>query len=100
MVGLLTNILDNAIEACEFIECRNIKLNFENVNEMVILILKNTCVNDFKRNYKGNMITTKKGHRGLGLSIVRKIVDKYDGFYSIDVVDGICVTKIVFPLKK
>lgn len=68
--SLLSNVMKNAIEASEGLtEDRNIKLNLGTKGGYFHLIEENT----FDPKY------TKTGHKGLGLEILKGIVDKHDG---------------------
>lgn len=97
IVTLLTNILDNAIEACEISLNKEINLFFLKENEMIIIKLENSCNSKFKKDENGNIVTSKQNHYGLGLKIVKRTANKYNGFFKIDMLDDICITNIVFP---
>lgn len=77
---LVGNILDNAIEATEYIEDKRIELIFTIQNSNRILICKNT-VKDSVLKHNRELISTKSeydGH-GLGHIIIAKIVNDYNG---------------------
>ena len=81
---LLSNLLDNAIEACSHLdkEC-HIILSFAEVNGYYRLIIKNTIVESVLR--KNRKLKTSKNNRtlhGWGLKSVQDIADAHNG--SVD----------------
>lgn len=99
MTTILSNLLDNAIEACEEIdvqENRKIELHIHEYNEFLIISVKNP-VGSFN-NKRNKFITTKKGHLGIGLVNVEDTVKRYDGNFKIEHNNKIFWVKIVFPM--
>ena len=87
IVLILSNLFDNAIEACE--KCagkRMLKFKVLLENDEVILSMKNTYNGVILKNGE-NFLTTKNDYNndthGIGLNNIRKTVDQYNGFYSI-----------------
>lgn len=86
VVTLLSNLLNNAIEACE--KCttkKRIKLKFVNENGKVILSVKNTYCQPVTYE-NGTIISTKQSEyeeHGVGIKNIIKIVEKYGGSYVI-----------------
>lgn len=80
LVGLLCNLLDNAIEENEKIESeakRGIELTMQKENYQILITVKNRVVD-----CEHITFSTRKSHReehGLGLQIIRKIAEKYQG---------------------
>lgn len=79
---LFGNIMDNAIEACEKSEKKEIRLFVEQKSNSLAIVLENTK----SREQEGTIGKTSKkyadGH-GIGLKSVQKIVAKYDGMMDI-----------------
>ena len=86
-VVLLGNLLDNAIEAT--IKCpegrRAIELHLNQVNDMFLLLLKNTStVAPMKRKTKFVTTTKDTSAHGYGIKSVKRIVEKYQGEIDFD----------------
>lgn len=86
MVGILVNLLDNAIEENEKIEAeeqRGIWLDMkENEQGEVWLQIKNKIRPDKKINFK----TEKKGEHGIGRGIIEYLVKQYQGEEKVNIV--------------
>ncbi|SFR78189.1 sensor histidine kinase [Anaeromicropila populeti] len=104
--SLLSNILNNAIEAAEKVSISNSRyINFSVnwINEHQYCI---ECENSIKTkpyiNRRGELVTSKsnKTEHGLGLSIIRKISKKYDGYTEIDFDEQYFLIRVVIPLSK
>lgn len=86
LVTLLTNLLDNAIEACEKLDpenkavSRNIQFKMVLEEGQLILSVRNPVTTPVQ--IKNNMIVTSKKdsiHHGIGLSNVDAVIKKYGG---------------------
>ncbi|MBD5535926.1 MAG: GHKL domain-containing protein [Lachnospiraceae bacterium] len=87
VVTVLSNLLNNAIEACETCEDRKIiKFKFVIEDDMTIIAVKNTFNYDII--YENGEIKSTKtlnvDEHGVGIKNVLKIVEKYDGSYVIE----------------
>ena len=103
IVIILSNLLNNAIEACEKCSGRKmIKLKFIKKDAEVIISVKNTYekeivrVNDEIRTTKDN----REENHGIGIKNVIQTVEKYNGVYSVKFEKGIFEFVIVFFCKK
>ena len=82
---IFSNILDNAIEACEKASGdKYIKLSIFNKSNCIVI----NCINSKSQNIKSqeNLFKTTKienGH-GFGIKIIKEIVTSYDGVVSLD----------------
>lgn len=85
IVVLLSNLLNNAIEACEKLpDKRVIKLKFMIEENEIILSVKNTFDKTIIKDGE-DFLTTKeidREYHGIGIKNVIRIVEKYKGFYS------------------
>lgn len=103
--SIFSNMLDNAIEACnkinnEEIE-RKIKLRGTVVNKFLVIKCENTKVNNI--NFKNNKFITDKKDlflHGIGISSIKNSVEKYDGNVEIDVFENKFIMTIYIPLIK
>jgi|GEM_PF-5342906 len=90
MTIILSNILDNAVEACQHVEPGerfiNIHMEYEKKNMFINVV--NSCDDSLTAKSNNGMITTKQNmngeKHGLGLDNVRSVVKKYDGTVTVD----------------
>ncbi len=86
ITAIFANLWDNAIEASECLDekSRHIDFIMRKVNEFVIINMENACIDSMNiYDSKGIVVSSKKNHMGLGLSIVEETVKKYNGFFYI-----------------
>lgn len=98
---ILSNLLDNAIEACLHVENsdRYIKISNSIVNNFSLLIVENSKENEIKKD--GNKILTSKKDKsihGIGIDNVRSCVKKYDGDMKIDYDESSFKVRIMIPV--
>lgn len=86
---LVTNLLDNALEGCAHMEAsqRSIRMRIRLKGNFLFLSCENSC-NSSLLHYAGReLVTTKtesvKSH-GLGISIMKSIVSKYNGAFRTE----------------
>ena len=87
VVTVLSNLLNNAIEACESCTDKKvIKFKFVKEDDRMIIAVKNTFNN--KVVYKNGEIKSTKtmgiDEHGVGIKNVLKIIEKYGGSYVIE----------------
>lgn len=87
VVTILSNLLNNAIEACETCEDKRvIKLKFVKEDDLIIIAVRNT----FKYSviYENGEIKSTKAknmeEHGIGIKNILKIIEKYGGSYVIE----------------
>lgn len=89
MVILLSNLLDNAIEACE--KCKNkiIKVKIIDEKDQTIIAVNNPVEGEVVVE-NNRFITTKKdkANHGIGLLNIKSIVEKYNGISAIKCENG------------
>lgn len=82
LCALLTNLIDNALEACQYVEKDNrwISVAIRNINNMLVVNIKNSYKRKPQR-IKNRFVSSKKDkiYHGIGLSSVQNVVDKYEG---------------------
>jgi len=99
--SILTNLLSNAIEACQ--NNGVIKINCIEDTRNIILEISNTGESIDKeliKNIHKPFFTTKKSGSGMGLYIVYKIVYLYGGFIVIDSNNEYTQFSIHFPKRR
>lgn len=93
LCSILGNLLDNAIEACEYLkegECREISVKCGMKNTHFIIKVKNTY-NPLILQYENKRYKSRKQdgkNHGLGMNIVSKTVEKYNGELIVSQKDG------------
>ncbi len=97
---LLGNLLENAIDACTEQKSphrRVIIKGSEQANSLVFTI-DNTCDNEIKKNRNGDFLTTKADGHGIGLTSVKKIVERYNGIFSAEKKDDMFYVSFMLNL--
>ncbi|MCH5198436.1 MAG: GHKL domain-containing protein [Oscillospiraceae bacterium] len=102
IITLISNILDNAVEAAKPSIEKRIDLSINHVNNFDVLTCSNSC--DKKPSSSGKTLHTTKsseGFHGFGIKSIKRITDKYNGefdwFYHEDAKEF--VINIVFFYK-
>lgn len=102
LVSLLSNLLSNAIEACEKIDGnRYIKLKLVPEDGQLVLSLRNSY-NGIVRYIDGELVTTKTEHpaiHGLGMKNVRQVIEKYNGYCAIRPGETEFYIAVIIPLE-
>lgn len=85
ITAIFANLWDNAIEASKTLplELRKIDFVLRKVNGFVLINMQNACLGDVQI-HGGKIASSKKGHMGLGLSIIESAVKKYNGIFRIN----------------
>jgi len=102
LASIIGNILDNAVEAQEFVTgTKRIELLFRMKNDNRVIICKNTVADSVLKNNK-ELRSTKKGNgdHGLGHKIVETILKKYDGWVDYFETDDMFGVQVMLPLPK
>jgi len=92
---LLGNLLENAVDACleQKSSKRRIIVKGKGDQHSLVFTIDNTCENELKKNKKGDLLTTKTDGSGIGVNSAKKIVERYQGFFSADKKDDMfCVS--------
>lgn len=85
---LLTNMLDNAYEACSHVEAsrRYVNLNIRLNRNFLFFSCENSCNASWVHYVNGTPVTTKNQNsmsHGFGISIMKEISAKYNGAFQI-----------------
>lgn len=97
---LLSNLLDNAIEASMLIESPKIELSITNNGNYLCVLVRNRIENSVL-NENSNLQTTKKDTdaHGFGIYSISQIVEKYDGIKNIYEKNGYFIVDIWLKRK-
>ncbi len=101
---IFSNIIDNAIEACDKIELKHlskkIRIESKYIEEFCIIVIENTKINKVIQK-NNNFITSKKDKyiHGIGLRNVKSVVRKYFGELIIEDYENKFILKIMIPYK-
>ena len=102
LVILLSNILDNAIEACEKMTGKK-QISVESIlqKQMWIISVKNPVDKEVKIR-KNRIMTTKsnKELHGYGLQNMEKVTQKYDGNLKLSCKEGFFTARAMVVLRK
>lgn len=102
LVTLLSNMLDNSIEACEKIQNNKvIKFKMTNEKNQLFISIQNPVKESLKI-INNRIITTKenKKEHGIGLLNIYSVVEKYDGTYAIKSKDEWFYLSVLIPYRK
>lgn len=83
ITSIFANLWDNAIEACERSVIKHITVSMEQRGGFILINFKNTYDGKVIKSSKG-FKSTKDGHRGVGLTIIRGTVEKYGGLLNME----------------
>lgn len=99
ITALFANLWDNAIEACKNIEEKDRYILFEigKVNGFVLINVKNSFNGKIKKS-NGEIISSKRNHTGVGLSIIKSTVEKYRGLFLSSTSGNMFKIEITLPL--
>ena len=101
MCSLLSNLLDNAIEACEKVAVNPfINLCIQTAKMNLILTIQNSSDGRYNYTEDGQLQSTKESpEHGLGLIRIKEIVETANGIYKISPKQDIFEITILLPLE-
>jgi len=103
LIRIVTNLVKNASQAMENVENRKIEVTVSEENEKVLIIIADNgkgIIDDDKAKIFEPKFTTKSSGMGLGLPMVKNIVEAYNGTISFtSKIDKGTVFKIILPKK-
>lgn len=102
---IFSNIIDNAIEACDKIYepdiSKKITLKSKYIDGLCIILIENTKINEVKKRKKIFLTNKKNSYmHGIGLTNVKKTVEKYFGEVIFNYSKNTFTVKIMIPYKK
>ncbi len=96
---LFGNLLENAIEACQYLDSEDKMIRFAaKLNNSVILVLADNSFDGTLDYKKGHFYSRKRPETtGIGTTSIRAIADKYNGYSEFKTED--CLFKVSVALK-
>ena len=103
--AVISNLLDNAIEACEAVSNPEASITIRIHGSYLYICCKNTTAYDVLKRNRTLTTTKRTGWHGMGLQVVKNIVASYDGMVDFHmenltfVVDVMLRNEVFSPLK-
>ena len=99
IVVILSNLLNNAIEACEKCQDKKIIMMKFIKEDSIIISVKNTCRNEAERghNKMGTSKTENVEEHGYGITNIKEAVKRYGGVYAIQESEKEFYFSIIIP---
>ncbi len=101
ITGIFTNLWDNAIEACNDVDVSEREINFvmKKVSGFILVNIENSYDKDKCPSLENEtMLSTKENHMGVGLSVIKKLVEKYGGLFNPEATDEKFVIELTIPV--
>lgn len=101
LCSILSNLLDNALECCRQLPNASISVDLTRKKDFLSLIVTNTTPGNILL-LNPTLATTKSNQQphGIGLAVVKKLVQQHDGMLRFEPQDGSFTVKILLPLKE
>lgn len=90
------NLLDNAVEACEAAEEKQIHLKMYPFNGLIYVMLTNTYAGNIRWNGKGKPISSKGENHGIGVENVEQALKGYHGSLRLSVQEQLFTAEVMF----
>lgn len=99
--SLLNNLLNNAIEAAKKTPSPYIQLTISPAKNYLLFQIRNSCIgNVLEENPELQTTKSDKLFHGIGMSVIRSVVNKYDGIINFSQEDEIFQTKVLLKCKR
>lgn len=99
--SLLNNLLNNAIEAAKKTPSPYIQLTISPAKNYLLFQIRNSCIgNVLEENPELQTTKSDKLFHGIGMSVIRSVVNKYDGIINFSQDDEIFQTKVLLKCKR
>jgi hypothetical protein len=92
---IVGNLLENAIEACHFVDedKRFIRMSSKVVKKRLTLVIDNSFDGTYTEK-DGEFYSRKRAGKGVGISSVRAVVERYGGSLKYEVANGVFMTSL------
>ena len=99
ITAIFANLWDNAIEACMQVDedKRYIGFLMKQSGGFVVISVHNSHSNKVDSS-DGEYFSTKENHKGVGLSIIKSAVEKYNGLFNIEHDENTFTAEITIPV--
>ena len=96
---ILTNLLDNAIEACEKLSetsTKKLSITIRRINQFIIIQIANSCM-EKPVIIKGNFVTSKmdKRYHGWGMKNIKSAAEKYHGTMEYEYSENVFTVSVM-----
>jgi len=98
LCSVISNLFDNAVEACESLPAPAISLAVSQTGSYIHIICKNTAPFDVCKNNPLLETTKSYGNHGIGLQVVQKIIEKYDGMMEYHMENMVFVITVMLRI--
>jgi hypothetical protein len=92
---IVGNLFENAIEACQYVDedKRFIRMNSKVVKNRLTLVIDNSFDGTYTER-SGEFYSRKRPGKGIGISSVRAVVERYGGSLKYEVANGVFMTSL------
>ncbi len=100
ITGIFANLWDNAIEASREIKISNrlIRIIIGRVDDFIVIDFENNF-SGLSRKNENKFQSTKQNHSGMGLTIIKTAIEKYNGLISVKDDDKVFRVEILIPVE-
>ena len=100
LVLLFSNLLNNAFEAAKKASDKYVSVKVDNRENGLFVLVKNSYYGEIVEKFNGEFVTTKddKESHGIGVRIIKNVVEKYCGKVKFNYSDGEFVVTIIFSV--
>lgn len=100
ITAIFANLWDNAIEACKKIDTsdRYINIIVGKVNDYIVISFENNYNGILRKLGESGLKSTKDQHDGVGITIIRNSVEKYNGYLNFITDNKVFRVEIMLPL--
>lgn len=97
---IFSNLLDNALEAASQAgPDAFLSLTTDSHGDFLVIRMQNSMTGSLRKQ-RGTLLSTKRGHEGLGLSSVKRVVEKHGGTVKITKPEQMFEVNLVIPIER